>query len=85
MNALQIKKKIGARALRSRIGKVQIPVALGMTVVWMLLFDAFRLRLETLGIAALGFLVSVVIMMVRAPSAFACFSCASRSAMSQLA
>lgn len=64
MNALQIKKKIGARALRSRIGKVQIPVALGMTVVWMLLFDAFRLRPETLGIAVLGFGVSVLIMMV---------------------
>ena len=64
MNALQIKKKIGARALRSRLGKVQIPVALGMTLVWMLLFDAFRLRPETLGIAVLGFLVSVVVMLV---------------------
>lgn len=64
MNDLRTKKKLGVRAVRHRLGKVQIPVALGMTLVWMLLFNAFQLRPETLGIAVLGFLVSVTIMMV---------------------
>ncbi|WP_047870099.1 Na+/H+ antiporter subunit E [Nocardiopsis sp. RV163] len=64
MNGLQEKKRIGLTALRRRLGKVQIPVALGMTLVWMLLFNAFRLRPESLGLLVLGFLVSVVIMLV---------------------
>ena len=70
MNEPQTKKsppprrRLRVRAVRSRLGKVQIPVALGMTVVWMLLFNAFDLRPESLGIAVLGFLVSVAIMLV---------------------
>ncbi|MBR8743662.1 Na+/H+ antiporter subunit E [Nocardiopsis sp. MG754419] len=64
MNDLQTKKRLGVRAVRHRIGKVQLPVALGMTVVWMLLFNAFQLRPESLGIMVVGFLVSVTIMMV---------------------
>lgn len=64
MNDLKTKRKQGALAVRRRLGKVQIPVALGMTVVWMLLFDGFQLRTESLGVALLGFAVSVTIMMV---------------------
>ncbi|WP_017542824.1 Na+/H+ antiporter subunit E [Nocardiopsis prasina] len=64
MNDLNTRKKQGVRAFRHRLGKVQIPVALGMTVVWMLLFDGFQPRTESLGIALLGFTVSVAIMMV---------------------
>ncbi|PWV51027.1 Na+/H+ antiporter subunit E [Nocardiopsis sp. L17-MgMaSL7] len=64
MNDLNTRKKQGVRAVRHRLGKVQIPVALGMTVVWMLLFDGFQPRTESLGIALLGFTVSVAIMMV---------------------
>lgn len=60
----QTRRKLRVRAVRSRLGKVQIPVALGMTVVWMLLFNAFQPRPESLGVAVLGFLVSVAIMMV---------------------
>lgn len=52
------------QALRRRLGKVQIPIAIGMTVVWMLLFDGFRLREESLGLLVLGFGVSVLIMVV---------------------
>ncbi|WP_435108800.1 Na+/H+ antiporter subunit E [Nocardiopsis synnemataformans] len=61
---LQEKKRIGLTALRRRLGKVQIPVALGMTLVWMLLFDGFQLRRESLGLLVLGFLVSVLIMLL---------------------
>lgn len=57
-------KRLGALGLRRRLGKVQIPVALGMTVVWMLLLDGFQLRPESLGLLVLGFLVSVAIMVV---------------------
>ncbi|WP_017588170.1 Na+/H+ antiporter subunit E [Nocardiopsis ganjiahuensis] len=64
MNDLKARKNQGLRALRRRLGKVQIPVALGMTLVWMLLFKGFEPRPESLGIAVLGFLVSAVIMMV---------------------
>ncbi|MBQ1080112.1 MULTISPECIES: Na+/H+ antiporter subunit E [unclassified Nocardiopsis] len=64
MNDLKTRKNLGVRAVRHRLGKVQIPVALGMTVVWMLLFNGFQLRTESLGVALLGFTVSVVIMMV---------------------
>lgn len=64
MNDLKTRKKQGARAIRHRLGKVQVPVALGMTVVWMLLFDGFQLRTESLGIALLGFVVSVAVMLV---------------------
>ncbi|MES0834519.1 Na+/H+ antiporter subunit E [Nocardiopsis tropica] len=61
---LKAKKRMGLAALRRRLGKVQVPVALGMTLVWLLLFDGFRLRFESLGLLVLGFLVSVVIMLV---------------------
>ena len=61
---LKSKKKVGMAALRRRLGKVQLPIALGMTLVWLLLFDGFRLRYESLGLAVLGFLVSVLIMLV---------------------
>lgn len=61
---LQKKKRVGLTALRRRLGKVQIPVALGMTLVWMLLFDGFQLRRESLGLLVLGFLVSVLIMLL---------------------
>ncbi|GAB3702757.1 Na+/H+ antiporter subunit E [Nocardiopsis oceani] len=64
MNDLQTKKKLGALALRRRLGKVQIPVALGMTVVWLLLFDGFHMRPGSLGLAVLGFVLSVMIMMI---------------------
>ncbi|WP_017578873.1 Na+/H+ antiporter subunit E [Nocardiopsis valliformis] len=64
MNDLRARKARGLNAARRRLGKVQIPVALGMTVVWMLLFKGFEPRPESLGIAVLGFLVSAVIMMV---------------------
>ncbi|MET9797212.1 Na+/H+ antiporter subunit E [Nocardiopsis alba] len=64
MNDLKTRKKAGVNALRRRLGKVQIPVALGMTLVWMMLFKGFQLRPETLGIATVGFLVSVGIMML---------------------
>jgi multicomponent Na+:H+ antiporter subunit E len=64
VNGLKAKKSRGVRAIRRRLGKVQISVALGMTVVWMLLFDGFELRTESLGVALLGFAVSAVIMMV---------------------
>ncbi|MFD6095105.1 Na+/H+ antiporter subunit E [Nocardiopsis flavescens] len=57
-------KKAKAAALRRRLGKVQVPVALGMTLVWMLLFNAFQPRWESLGLFVLGFLVSVAIMLV---------------------
>jgi multicomponent Na+:H+ antiporter subunit E len=59
-----IAKKAGAVALRRRLGKVQVPVALGMTLVWMLLFNGFQWRWESLGLFVLGFLVSVAIMLV---------------------
>ncbi|MCY9787267.1 Na+/H+ antiporter subunit E [Nocardiopsis sp. EMB25] len=52
------------RALRRRLGKVQLPVALGMTLVWMLLFNGFRWREESLGLAVLGFGVSVLVTVV---------------------
>ena len=55
-------KRLRALGLRRRLGKIQIPVALGMTLVWMLLFDGFRLRPESLGLLLLGFLVSVSIL-----------------------
>lgn len=55
---------IRAMGLRRRLGKIQLPVALGMTLVWMLLFDAFHLRQESLGLLVLGFLASVAIMLV---------------------
>lgn len=64
MNDLRTRKARGLNAVRRRLGKVQIPGALGMTLVWMLLFKGFEPRPESLGIAVLGFLVSVVIMMV---------------------
>jgi multicomponent Na+:H+ antiporter subunit E len=64
VNDLKTRKKAGVNALRRRLGKVQIPVALGMTLVWMMLFKGFQLRPETLGIATVGFLVSVGIMML---------------------
>ncbi|MEC3893734.1 Na+/H+ antiporter subunit E [Nocardiopsis alba] len=64
MNDLKTRKKAGVNALRRRLGKVQIPVALGMTLVWMMLFKGFQLRPEALGTAAVGFLVSVGIMML---------------------
>ncbi len=57
-------KKVGAMALRRRLGKVQVPVALGMTLVWLLLFNGFQWRWESLGLFVLGFLVSVAIMLV---------------------
>ncbi|WP_436892006.1 Na+/H+ antiporter subunit E [Nocardiopsis dassonvillei] len=57
-------RRIRASALRRRLGKVQIPVALGMTLVWMLLFNGFQWRWESLGLFVLGFLVSVTIMLV---------------------
>ncbi|WP_306367249.1 Na+/H+ antiporter subunit E [Nocardiopsis sp. CC223A] len=57
-------KRAGATALRRRLGKVQIPVALGMTLVWLLLFNGFQWRWESLGLFVLGFLVSVAIMLV---------------------
>ena len=57
-------KSIRAMGLRRRLGKIQISVAIGMTLVWMLLFDAFHLRPESLGLLVLGFLVSVAIMLV---------------------
>ncbi|WP_159944837.1 MULTISPECIES: Na+/H+ antiporter subunit E [unclassified Nocardiopsis] len=58
------RKRIGLTGLRRRLGKVQLPMALGMTLVWMLLFDGFQLRRESLGLLVLGFLVSVVIMVL---------------------
>jgi len=61
---LKTKKKMGMNALRRRLGKVQVPVALGMTLVWLLLFDGFQPRFESLGLLVLGFLVSVLIMLV---------------------
>ncbi|GAB3728055.1 Na+/H+ antiporter subunit E [Nocardiopsis nanhaiensis] len=64
MNDLKTKKKRGVLAVRRRLGKVQIPVALGMTVVWMLLFKGFEPRPESLGLAVTGFAVSVAIMML---------------------
>lgn len=57
-------RSIRALGLWRRLGRIQIPVALGMTLVWMLLFDAFHLRPESLGVLVLGFLVSVAIMLV---------------------
>ena len=59
-----IVKKTGVAGLRRRLGKIQIPVALGMTLVWMLLFNGFQWRWESLGLFVLGFLVSVAIMLV---------------------
>ncbi|MGW5876225.1 Na+/H+ antiporter subunit E [Nocardiopsis terrae] len=64
MNDPKTRRGRGLNALRRRLGKVQIPVALGMTLVWMLLFKGFEPRPESLGIALLGFLVSAAIMMV---------------------
>ena len=64
MNDLKTKKKRGVLAVRRRLGKVQIPLAIGMTGVWLLLFNGFQLRPESLGLAVLGFLLSVAIMMV---------------------
>jgi multicomponent Na+:H+ antiporter subunit E len=58
------RKRAGLTALRRRVGKVQIPVALGMTLVWMLLFKGFQPRWESLGLLVLGFLVSVLIMVL---------------------
>ncbi|MFI6578486.1 Na+/H+ antiporter subunit E [Nocardiopsis sp. NPDC050513] len=52
------------RAVRRRLGKVQLPVALGMTLVWMLLFNGFQWREESLGLAVLGFGVSVLVTVV---------------------
>lgn len=57
-------RRIRALGLRGRLSKIQLPVALGMTLVWMLLFDAFHLRPESLGLLVLGFLLSVAIMLV---------------------
>ncbi|WP_116245469.1 Na+/H+ antiporter subunit E [Nocardiopsis sp. FIRDI 009] len=54
----------GLRAVRRRLGKVQLPVALGMTLVWVVLFNGFQWREESLGLAVLGFGVSVLIMVV---------------------
>jgi len=64
MIELKARKRRGMAALRRRLGKVQVPVALGMTLVWLLLFNGFRLRFESLGLLVLGFLVSVLIMLV---------------------
>lgn len=64
MNGPSEKNRFRTLALRRRFGKVQIPVALGMTLVWMLLFDGFQWRPETLGLLVLGFLVSVTIMLL---------------------
>ena len=64
MNDLKTKKKRGVLAVRRRLGKVQIPLAIGMTVVWLMLFNGFQPRPESLGLAVLGFLLSVAIMMV---------------------
>ncbi|WP_150238017.1 Na+/H+ antiporter subunit E [Nocardiopsis quinghaiensis] len=64
MTRLRKKKRTGLTALRRRLGKVQVPVALGMTLVWMLLFKGFQLRWESLGLLVLGFLVSVLIMVL---------------------
>ncbi|MFD6949644.1 cation transporter [Nocardiopsis sp. TSRI0078] len=58
------KRSLGLISLRRRLGKVQIPVALGMTLVWMLLFKGFQPRPESLGLLVLGFLVSVLIMVL---------------------
>lgn len=52
------------KAARNRLGKVQFSVAVGMTLVWMLLFNGFQLRPESLGLLVLGFLVAVVIMLL---------------------
>lgn len=60
----QEKRRLGLSALRHRLGKVQLPVALGMTLVWMLLFKGFQPRWESLGLLVLGFLVSVLIMLL---------------------
>ncbi|MDE3722510.1 Na+/H+ antiporter subunit E [Nocardiopsis sp. N85] len=57
-------KKARVAAFRRRLGKVQVPIALGMTLVWMLLFNGFQWRWESLGLFVLGFLVSVTIMLV---------------------
>ncbi|WP_017600755.1 Na+/H+ antiporter subunit E [Nocardiopsis lucentensis] len=43
---------------------MQLPVALGMTLVWMLLFNGFQWREESLGLAVLGFGVSVLVTVV---------------------
>ncbi|MFD3685245.1 Na+/H+ antiporter subunit E [Nocardiopsis sp. NPDC058631] len=64
MIELKARKRRGMAALRRRLGKVQVPVALGMTLVWLLLFNGFRPRFESLGLLVLGFLVSVLIMLV---------------------
>jgi multicomponent Na+:H+ antiporter subunit E len=64
MNRPPVERPKRVQALRRRLGKVQIPIALGMTLVWMLLFDGFELREESLGLLVLGFGVSVLIMLV---------------------
>lgn len=61
---LQEKKRISLAAIRRRLGKVQLSVACGTTVVWMLLFHGFQMRKESLGLLVLGFLVSLLIMLL---------------------
>lgn len=57
-------KRVRAQTLRHRLGRIQIPLALGLTFVWMLLFDGFQWRQESLGLFVLGFLVSITIIVV---------------------
>lgn len=57
-------KRLPPQTLRHRLGKVQVPLALGMTFVWMLLFDGFQWRPESLGLFVLGFAISILIIVV---------------------
>ncbi|MFV2195096.1 Na+/H+ antiporter subunit E [Nocardiopsis sp. LOL_012] len=52
------------RSLRRRLGKVEPVSVAGMALVWMLLFNGFRPREESLGLLVLGVLVSVLIMVL---------------------
>lgn len=57
-------KRVRSQSFRHRLGRIQIPLALGMTFVWMLLFNGFQWRQESLGLFVLGFLVSITIIVV---------------------
>src|SRR5699024_12835148 len=57
-------KRKGVQMLQHRFGKTQVPLALGMTFVWMLLFNGFQWRQESLGLFVLGFLVSITIIVM---------------------
>ena len=57
-------KRKGVQTLQHRFGKTQVPLALGMTFVWMLLFNGFQWRQESLGLFVLGFLVSITIIVM---------------------